>query len=302
MQKTMIFPKRLITKKVIVSVILFLALVNTDLMSQDTTRADTAKPWTTGGLVSVYFTQSKYDNWSAGGEDALMLNSALKLFARYKKDRLSWENSFDGVYGFIKNDDYNHRKSDDRLELSTKFGYKASKQWYYGAAFTVKTQFYEGFDYSKDTMVQVSDFLTPAYVFISLGMDYKLSDIFSALMAPISGKLTYVNDTAFSELYGVDSGESSRYELGALIRLQYQQDIVENINVFSKLELFSNYFDKPEHIDVNWEVNVIAKIYKALNVSVNTQLIYDFDTKPADKDAARVQFKEVLGIGLSYKF
>ncbi|MBK6838589.1 MAG: hypothetical protein IPG90_10190 [Bacteroidetes bacterium] len=68
----------------------------------------------------------------------------------------------------------------------------------------------------------------------------------------------------------------------------------------SKLELFNNYTDKDKdnvkNIDVNWEVGLLMKVNKFMTASVLTQLIYDANT------IARTQFKEVIGVGVGYKF
>jgi len=48
------------------------------------------------------------------------------------------------------------------------------------------------------------------------------------------------------------------------------------------------------------------KVNKFLTASINTTLVYDDDVQYVDQEGVnrgvKVQFKEVLGIGLSYKF
>jgi len=41
--------------------------------------------------------------------------------------------------------------------------------------------------------------------------------------------------------YGVDSGKTVRSEFGAYLNMKFKKDIMENITLTSKLELFNNY-------------------------------------------------------------
>jgi hypothetical protein len=87
---------------------------------------------------------------------------------------------------------------------------------------------------------------------------------------------------------------------------------MKNVNLGTKIELFSNYLDRPQNIDVNWEMLIGMKINKLLSASISTQLIYDNDIPvPIERDVngikvsdvgPRLQFKEILALGLSYKF
>jgi len=81
---------------------------------------------------------------------------------------------------------------------------------------------------------------------------------------------------------------------------------MKNVSLNSTLGLFSNYLENPQNIDVNWNVFILMKINDFLSANLTTQLIYDDDIKTSDKDGnvkgAKVQFKEVFGVGLTYKF
>ena len=60
------------------------------------------------------------------------------------------------------------------------------------------------------------------------------------------------------------------------------------------------------NVDVNWDVLINMKINKYLSATLNTTLKYDNDVKTfndeGEKHGAKVQFKEVLGIGVAYNF
>src|SRR5688572_8365237 len=110
--------------------------------SQDTTR-------TKGGLISLSFNQTSLTNWAAGGENSIAANGLLNLFAKYKKNRMAWDNSLDLAYGLLKAGEKDLRKSDDKIDLLSKFGYDATNKnkWFYSVLFNFKSQFTESFEY-----------------------------------------------------------------------------------------------------------------------------------------------------------
>ena len=281
--------------------ILFLAIVFlTDLNAQE---QDTVKNWKTGGNAALTFSQVSLTNWAAGGQNSMSVNGLLNLLANYKKGNSSWDNTLDLGYGFLKQGDANLVKSDDKIDFSSKYGQKASKNWYYSALFTFKSQFTDGYNYPNDSVV-ISRFFAPAYFFLSVGMDYKPNDKFSLFISPLTGKITMVNDQDLSDqgAFGVEPGKKSRSEYGAFVKMQYTSDIMENVGFRTKLDLFSNYSENPGNIDVNWEVMIAMKINKYLSANINTQLVYDDDINAPGKNGPRVQFKEVFGLGFAYKF
>ncbi|MEA1886045.1 MAG: hypothetical protein U9N72_02400 [Bacteroidota bacterium] len=81
---------------------------------------------------------------------------------------------------------------------------------------------------------------------------------------------------------------------------------MENVNLTSTIDLFSNYFDSPQNIDISWKALLNMKINEYLSANISTHLIYDDDIDWVDsegiKHGPKVQFKEMLGIGFSYKF
>ena len=83
-------------------------------------------------------------------------------------------------------------------------------------------------------------------------------------------------------------------------------EVAKNINVISKLELFSDYLDNPQNIDVNWQVLVELKVNSWLNVNFSTELIYDDDVIIKDANdiplGPRTQFKQMLMVGVGYAF
>ena len=122
------------------------------------------------------------------------------------------------------------------------------------------------------------------------------------MISPATGKFTIVSDKTLSDLgaYGVDPGKTVRSEFGAYLNMKFKKDIMTNVTLTSKLELFNNYTDKDKNnakkIDVNFENQLNLKVNKFITASVIAQLVYDANI------IERTQFKELIGVGFGYKF
>jgi hypothetical protein len=248
--------------------------------------------WKKGGQGALNFSQTALSNWSGGGMNAISLNSYVSLFANYRKDAAAWENMLDLAYGIVRQGS-EMQKTDDKIDLASKFTYKISQSWGFSGLLGFKTQMTPGYD--ADTLL-ISSFAAPAYLQVATGMEYKPGDDLSILIAPISGKMTFVADTSLSTKYGVDPGKTARAEFGGFVKFQYRKEIIENVVFQTKCELFSNYIENPHYIDVNWDVLLSMKINKFLAASLSLQLVYDHDY------SSKVQFRETLGLGLSFSF
>jgi hypothetical protein len=283
-----------------------------------TQSADTISGWKTGGIMGITLAQTSLTNWAAGGQNSISANGILSLFANYKKDNSVWDNSLDVGFGILKQGkDLKMRKTDDKFEFMSKYGRKAFKNVYYSGLVSLKTQMAAGYNLPNDS-VKISKFFAPAYLMLALGMDYKPSEHLSIFLSPVTSRTTFVNDRDLSKIgaFGVDSGKMFREEFGGYLRFIYtkndfKNEFLKNISFTTKLDLFSNYIDKPQNVDVNWDVLIVMKVNKIISVNLSTTLIYDDNTKIAidknndgitDNYGPRTQFKEIFGAGLSFKF
>jgi len=282
-------------------------LVTIKLIGQEQA-ADTTLGWKFPTVLNISLSQSSFSDWSAGGENSYSINGLLISNANYKSSNSLWENNLIMAYGLMKQGERELRKTDDNLEISSTYGYKAHNDWYYSSLVQFKTQFSNGYKYddAAGTKTKLSAFMGPAYFNVSLGMNYAPSKVFSLFIGPISGRTTFVMDTMLSNsgAYGVEPGSKIRNEFGGTMRAILSKEIMKNVNLGSKLELFSNYMDNPLNIDVDWQMLINMKVNKWLSASINLHLIYDDDIKTTKDNIERgpaVQFKEVFGIGLSLK-
>ena len=273
--------------------------------------------WKKGGFIGANFNQILFDNWAAGGVNAVSVTTLANYYANYKKDKSSWNTNLDLAYGMIQNKDQKPRKNEDKIDLLSKYGYTSPiKHVDYAALVNFKSQFAPSYTYNEknEQSPMISTFLAPAFVLASLGLDYKPKPYFSVYLSPATGKFTIVNvnDNAIKKAFAVDSNKTIRSEFGAYMNVFFQKDITKTINLLSRLALFNNYTDKNianrKNIDVNFENMVNAKLSKYLTANLFVNWIYDndieikYDENDPTRVGPRLQFKEVFGIGLSYKF
>jgi hypothetical protein len=272
--------------------------------------------WRYSGVTSLNFSQMSLSNWAAGGENSVAGNAIVNLAANYKSrdQNINWNNELLIGYGLVQQGDDNVRKSDDKLDMASKFGYKASKKWSYTALLSFKTQFTEGYANPGDeNRTKISNLMAPGYLNLSFGMDYKPSETFTLFLAPVTGKMTFVLDDDLSALgsFGVDPGESIRSEFGGYVKIAFTKEIVKNVKLNTKIDLFSNYLENPQYIDVNFDLLLSFKVNQFLSASFISTIIYDHDINfeilddaglPTGSTEPRVQFKELFGIGLTYSF
>lgn len=297
-------------KKVLLTVLAFsLAIMG---FAQD----EQPQGWSHKGNVGLNFGQSTYTNWSAGGQSSLNGQGIFNYEIRYLKGNFKWDNTLNTSLGYCIFD-FSKKpiKTDDKIEFTSLAGLKANEKLNYSAELAFRSQFAKGFDYSKDSSLYISKFLSPAYINLGVGIEWVPNTYFSLYFSPITGRMTIVNDNRLAEegAFGVNELDKYdtivhtnfakvRYEFGARAVAKFQYPIAKNIDFSTKLELFSNYLKNPQYIDVDWQNMLVLKVNDWLNCNLSTHLIYDYDIPFYDEAGARiegskVQFKEVLAVG-----
>jgi hypothetical protein len=268
------------------------------------------KIWKKGGMINLNLNQGALSNWAAGGDKfSLSVTALMNLFAYYKKDRHQWDNTLNLAYGFINTTSLGNRKADDRIDLLSKYGYQLHKQWYLGGLFNFRTQFSPGYAYpNSSTKVLTSDFFAPAYILLSPGITYQPCDYFSLFVSPVTARWIIVQNDSLSRVgaYGVDSSKKSKLEIGAFASASYHAKLGANSTFQGRLDLFSNYQHNPQDISVFWTNMLLVKVTRIITMSLNVDMIYDNDIKTVKSDGTTggpsIQLKELMGIGLTYKF
>ena len=265
------------------------------------------KVWKKGGLFSLTVAQGALSNWAAGGDNySIAVNSLLSLYAFYKKGRYNWDNTFDFNLGYVKTTSLGARKNDDRFDLLSKYGYALAPKLNIAALFNFRSQFFKGYTYNEGIRTFSSNFMSPGYLLLGVGLDLRLTPNLSIFVSPATARWVIVRDTALSNKgqYGVTPGEKSTLEFGAFASVSYLKAFNKVLAYKGRLDLFSNYRHNPQNVDLYMTNFLSVKVSKWLSVTWGLDLIYDDDVRlfGKNKNAAGLQVKSVVGVGLAVKF
>ncbi|EKB49708.1 DUF3078 domain-containing protein [Cecembia lonarensis] len=258
--------------------------------------------WNSGLSIGLNFNQASFSgNWKAGGVNSIALGSIINGKANYAKGKWSWDNQLELIYGLVKNEGQDFRKSNDRIFFDSKLGRQISSKWGYFASLNFITQFAQGFDFSQDEPVLISNFFAPAFITTGFGMEYKPNDEFALRFAPFSPRFTFVTDRSIinnvPENYGVPAGQTLRQEwLAFQIFMTYNKTFNDNFTINSRYQMFSNLETLAfRTIDHRLDVTLIAKITKFVDVTFTSINVYDIDM------TSGIQFSQGLALGILYK-
>ena len=313
-------------KKLLLPLIALLLSVNVAFAQDDAP----ASPWTHGGNVGFNMAQSHFDNWAPGGQDNVNFLGMLKYDMNYKNGNHKWDNGLDLQLGYSYYDlDKDPVKTDDRIFFSSLYGYNLkNEKWFATANLTFQSQFTNGYNYSVDSTNRISGFMNPGYITLGLGVQWVPNEHFKVNFAPLTARMTIVNDQKLADAgaFGVKKaeydtlgnmtkhGENIRWELGAQLTAEFNYQIVENVTFSSKLIAFYNYLTKSSDlnaigekytcpVDFDWDNALIMKVNDWLTCNLTARLVYDEDIAPLSPVEGTTfrQFKEVLSVGISYK-
>lgn len=278
------------------------------------------EPWQVRIVTSLNASQTAFSNWAKGGSNSFSLSGHLMTDADYmsKDKKTRWENNVEFRLGYVQQEHKPFVKNLDFFRVNSQFARNAFNKWFYALNAELTSQFFKGYDIKKDNYVDpISAFMAPAYLKIAMGLDYKLGTkknkkLFSVQASPLSYKLTYVRDTLVvkQKKYGIEAGKNSRQEIGGSVQFFSEYSYNKKIGGRSRLLFFSNYLDKPQNIDINWNTSITYHISRIFAINFTLDMIYDDDVAillNEDDDGnktygQRLQLKEFVGFGLTYRF
>ena len=253
--------------------------------------------WKKSGTFILNLNQGALSNWVAGGEqNVLGINSILNFSLNYRHNRHTWDNYLDVALGVQNATSFeNFRKIDDRIDLTSKYGYQLSQHWYVGFLTNFNSQLFPGYDYSVEPNRKISNFLTPGKILLSPGFDYKTANRFSLFISPISARWILKVDPDFYNMskFGVDSASKANFEAGAFLSAKFNASFTKWATYTGRVDLFSNYLRNPQNVDMFITNLLTMKFTKVFATNLSFDLIYDDDV------LGRLQIKEILGIGLT---
>lgn len=272
-------------------------LITSILFSQEKKKDSivTIPKWKVNGQFTFLFNQSTFTNWKAGGDNTIAGNFGVNYDFNYKNGDWNWDNRVIIVYGLSNVKDAGFRKTSDRFEYNSLLGKKTKKDWFFSFFLNLKTQFSRGYDYKPTPRVAISDFFSPAYLSFGPGMLWKKSDNATINIAPASTRFTFVSDE-FSGKYGVDQGENTKIALGFSLSAYFKFKIFEDVTMQHIFALYSNYLQKAQNVDIDYQVRFSVPVNKYLSMDILLHTLID------DNASSKVQFKEIFGLSVKYTF
>lgn len=263
--------------------------------------------WKTKTAVSINLSQAAFsDNWKGGGVNSFALGGVINYKTEYSKESYSYVSEVILQYGKVKNKNQLQKKTTDRIYWDNKAAIQLSKNWYFFGSINFESQFDKGFSYSKDANGNeieklLSKFMSPGYLTESLGFEYKPNKFFSTRIGTGTARQTFVVDTTVFEnptnpnRFGLIKGKNFRNELAFQIVTNYEKEVAKNIFLKTKYNMFIPY-DNFGHIDHRFDINITAKVNRAINVSITGVGLYDRDTD------SKLQGSQTLALGLTFAF
>jgi len=260
-------------------------------------------PWTRKASTMIQFSQNFVsNNWYQGGSKSIAILGILSGQLNYdnKKD-IQWENNTEWRIGFNSVDGAIRplNTNDDIFKVNSKLGLKAGGKWFYSGSVDFSTQFFNNYKSITSTELK-STFLTPVRLNVGIGLDYKYKKLLSLMLSPVSYKYIYVNDivSVNPNLFGIAAGEKVLSEIGSSFKAQLSYAPSREIQIDSKLSFFTNY----KKIEADWEIVSNFTINRFLSTRLSLNPRYDNTQILAQGEKAKIQFKELMGFGISYKF
>ncbi|WP_455672873.1 DUF3078 domain-containing protein [Phocaeicola sp.] len=260
--------------------------------------------WTHKGNGYLQFTQHYIsDNWYKGGESTNALLSGLVLEANFDdRQRLEFENKLEMKLGFVtapSDTVHKYKTNADLFRLNSKLGVKAFKNWYYTLAAEFKTQFFG--NYKTNTNDMISNFLSPAQLDVTVGMDFKQNKknySLSLLTSPLAYTLMYISNDRIENpaAFNVEPGHRAANLFGSKFTGNLNWKIIPSIVWESKLEYFTTY----EKVIASWENTFNFVLNRYLSTKIFVHARYDDGVTLTEDNRSYFQLQEMLTFGLNY--
>lgn len=276
--------------------------------------------WSYNLASSLTLNQTFFSNWARGGESSLATTFDIRSSANYtnKVKKSKWNTEARLRYGSISSDGYkSFRTNTDILEFNSQYNSELREKLDFSSTAYFKTQVAKGYKSATDDQV-ISRFMNPGSFTIGVGIEYEPVKDTRLNFSPLSYRNTFVLDTAGIDqtLHGIEAGRRARQEMGGQLVVRNRFKVMEGLNVANNIRLFSGYLDKPQNVDVDWEINIEKQFNWYFMVRLNLHMIYDDDIRfpvlddggnpvllpdGTPKRAPRTQLKQLLGLTMAFR-
>ncbi|MBX7242346.1 MAG: DUF3078 domain-containing protein, partial [Bacteroidia bacterium] len=244
-----------------------------------------AGAWIRKGDFGLQFTNAVFSTYQSSGNNnnANSLVGKFNYVINWKKDKHSWDNNLNLLYGTIRttrvvsqgsSNTYQKAltKNGDLINFTTKYGYNLKKDLNFAILGAFQSQFAKGYkDPFADNREVISAFLAPGIVNLGMGLEYKPNDDFSIYYAPLNGRMTIVRIDSLRDNYSIVNPDGINKEFGSFLTAAYRKQVMTGIIYSTKIQLFTNYLknkidptvNRPLSVDLQlWQHNLTFQVNK----------------------------------------
>ncbi len=257
------------------------------------------------------------DNWYQGGNSytSMLFDFTYdsKLNTKFHP-KLLFENYFQWRTAIQEaEEDDPYRKfniTENRFQVNSKFGYKASRKWYYTINSVFKTPVLT--TYKKGTDVRNASLMSPGELNVGIGMTFnhkskKGNFELGLTIAPLSYNLKTCLDPKLNpKNFGIkdekNEGARTYSTYGSNTEITCNWKMFYNVNYHSRLFAFSNY-EANQMFIVDWQHRVTLTVNRFLTANVTVDMRHDSSMEPAPDDKwGKFQLRELFTLGFTYTF
>lgn len=273
--------------------------------SQTSPARDTA--WKGGMEIGFTAAQASFsNNWKGGGVNNLSVLTYLNARAKFTHGKHSWENKFNVMYGMIKNQGEDLRKSQDLLLLTSDYNFQINPKLQAFGGITLQTQVANGYNFGKDsagatTRTLISSFMTPGTLIEALGFKYTPVKFWWIKLGLGATRQTFMLNqdvytaTGKEVVSNVPRGIRVINEAGLQVQSEFAKEFHKNLRLTMRYLGFGPFNNLSGGFDSRFDVIATAKITKYISTNFTAISIFD---KDQDNNW---QLSQVFGVGFTYK-
>jgi hypothetical protein len=261
---------------------------------------DVPAPENSGGTHSAHFTanmtQVSFDNWEAGGEDAMSWQVEVDEKSLWEVPSWKIEGEARFAFGRTQLGESGYRKSLDELKLGLTGTMSKNLMLNPFASINLSTQFSDGYIYDENEAgefrAKASEFFSPAVMTESAGMGMEWGKVFTSRFGFAAKQTFSKEEYHWADDPDTEKIETLRSEVGLSSDNTLKLSLNENVSLESRLQLFSalTTFDE---IDCDWDTSLKAALGKGFQMTFNVHILRDADI------SRKRQFKQNFTLGWS---
>ncbi len=277
-------------------IILFLALSYLSMTAQP---VDTViSNWTNKGVVSLNISQISFTDWTQGGDNAITYTFMGDFAFNYAKELWTFKNSLKIAYGQTKMAEEDYKTNNNELYVESVYSRNIGIWVDPFVSNLIRSAVAPGYKYPTATdtfgIEKIADLFDPGYISQSIGLGINKSEIIQTRIGVgfqevITNRFRQYSDDPSTP----DKKEAFKFETGVESVTDFNWNFMKNMNLKSKLRLFSR-FESFDVWDVRWDNVLSAQVNKYIVVNLNVLVIYE------KNQSLRTQIKEALQIGITY--